>query len=168
VRLDNWSVTFNYRSNRVLCKFNQSELLHSYLNQGDAAFTAESFTRQWVVSRWSNIRLSAPQIQTFVNYKSIVHISALRRRNNRAIAQAVSRWVPTAVAQVGAQVRSCGICGAHSGTTACFLRGLGFPLSILIPPNLPHSSSSIIRGKYNRPVSGQRTKWTQSRPTPRN
>jgi hypothetical protein len=29
-------------------------------------------------------------------------------------------------------------------------------------------SSSIIRGWYNRPISGRRTKWTQSRPTPRN
>jgi hypothetical protein len=47
-----------------------------------------------------------------------------------------------------------------------FLRVLRFPLPILIPPTAPHSS--IIRGWYNRPNSGRRTKWTQSHHTPRN
>jgi hypothetical protein len=42
-----------------------------------------------------------------------------------------------------------------------------FPLSILIPPTAPHSSSSIIRGWYNKPISGRCTKWAQSHPTPR-
>jgi hypothetical protein len=79
----------------------------------------------------------------------------------RAIAQAVSRRLPTATARVRAQVRSCGICGGRSGTGAGSLR---FPLPILIPPTVPHSSS-IIRGWYNRPVSGRRTK---SHSTPRN
>jgi hypothetical protein len=49
---------------------------------------------------------------------------------------------------------------------AGFLRVLRFPLPILIPLNAWYSSS-IIRGWYNRPVSGQITKWTQSHPTPR-
>jgi hypothetical protein len=39
----------------------------------------------------------------------------------RAIAQAVSRLLPTAAALVRAQVRSCGICGGQSGTEAGFL-----------------------------------------------
>jgi hypothetical protein len=55
--------------------------------------------------------------------------------------------LPTAVAQVGAQFRSCGICGGHSSTEAGFFRVLRFPLP-LIPPAL-HSSSTI-RGWYNR------------------
>jgi hypothetical protein len=84
----------------------------------------------------------------------------------RAIAQAVSRRLPTAAARVRSQVKSCGICGGQSGTVTCFLRVLPFPLPILIPPTAPHSSS-IIRGWYNRPVSGQRTKWTQSHPNPK-
>jgi hypothetical protein len=41
--------------------------------------------------------------------------------DGRAIAQAVSHWLPTAVARVRSQVRSCGICGAQSGTGAGFL-----------------------------------------------
>jgi hypothetical protein len=55
----------------------------------------------------------------------------------RAIAQAVSRWFPTAAARVQSQVRSCGICGGQSVTGAGFLRVLRFPLPILIPPTAP-------------------------------
>jgi hypothetical protein len=86
----------------------------------------------------------------------------------RAIAQVVSCRLPIAAAWVRAQVRSCGIYGGQSGSGAGFLRVLRFSLPILIPPTAPHSSSSIIRGWYNRPVSGRCTKWTQSHPTPRN
>jgi hypothetical protein len=82
----------------------------------------------------------------------------------RVIAQADIRRLPMAAARVRAQVSSCEICGWQSGTGAGFLRVLRFPLPILIPPTAPHSSS-IIRGWYNRPVSGRRTKWTQSHPT---
>jgi hypothetical protein len=55
--------------------------------------------------------------------------------------QAVSRLLPTAAAGVRPQVISCGICGGQSNTGACFLRVLRFPLSILILPTAPHSSS---------------------------
>jgi hypothetical protein len=82
------------------------------------------------------------------------------------IAQAISRWLPTAAARVRAQVRSCGICGGQSGTGACFLRVFRFPLPILIPPTARHSS--IIWCLYNTVSSGRRTKWTQSHPTTRN
>jgi hypothetical protein len=87
--------------------------------------------------------------------------------SGRVIAQAVSRRFPTAATRVRAQVRSCGIWGGQSGTGAGFLRVLRLPLPILIPPTAPHSSSSIIRGWYNRPVSDRRTKWSQSHLTQR-
>jgi hypothetical protein len=46
---------------------------------------------------------------------------------------------------------------------AGFLRVFRFPLPILIPPTAPHSSWSMIRCWYNRPVNGRRTNWSQSR-----
>jgi hypothetical protein len=58
-----------------------------------------------------------------------------------AIAQAVSRWLPTATARVRARVWSSGICGGQSGAGAGFLRVLRFPLPIFIPPNSPSSQS---------------------------
>jgi hypothetical protein len=69
----------------------------------------------------------------------------------RAIAQAVSRWLPTAAARVRAWVWSCGICGGQSGAGAGFLRVLRFPLPIFIPSNSPQLPSSIILGWYSRP-----------------
>jgi hypothetical protein len=64
--------------------------------------------------------------QTPFYYTNFIH--------GRAIAQAVSRWLPTAVARV----RSSGICG-ESGAGTGFLRVLRFPLKIFIPPNSPSS-----------------------------
>jgi hypothetical protein len=55
----------------------------------------------------------------------------------RAVAQAVSRWLPTAAAPGSRPVRSCGICGGQSGTGAGFLQVLRFPLPIIIAPNSP-------------------------------
>jgi hypothetical protein len=84
-----------------------------------------------------------------------VHISnALGGRllQGRAIAQAVSRWFPTAAARVRTQVRSCGICGGQSAQWGKFC-----------PSTAPHSSC-IIWDWYNRPISGRRTEWTQSHP----
>jgi hypothetical protein len=69
----------------------------------------------------------------------------------RAIAQAVSRWLPTAAARVRARVWSRGICGGQSGAGAGFLRVLRFPLPIFIPPIAPQPSSCVIWGLYNRP-----------------
>jgi hypothetical protein len=63
-----------------------------------------------------------------------------------AIAQAVSRWLPTAVARVQSRVWSSGICGGQSGAGADFLRVLRFPLPFFIPPTAPQSPSPIIWG----------------------
>jgi hypothetical protein len=48
-------------------------------------------------------------------------------RFGRAIAQAVSRWFPTAAARVRARVWPSGICGGPSGAGAGFLRYFDFP-----------------------------------------
>jgi hypothetical protein len=70
----------------------------------------------------------------------------------RAIAQAVSRQLPTAAAWVQAQILPCEICGGQRGAGAGFLQLLRFPLPIFIKPIAPQSPSSIIWGWYNRPV----------------
>jgi hypothetical protein len=70
---------------------------------------------------------------------------------DRAIAQVVSRWLPTVAARVRAWVWSSGICGGQSGAGAGFLRVLRFPLSNFIPPIAPQSPSPIIWGWYIRP-----------------
>jgi hypothetical protein len=55
----------------------------------------------------------------------------------RAVAQAISRWLPTAVPRVRVRA-ACGIRGGQSGTGAGFLRELRFSLPI-IPPISPSS-----------------------------
>jgi hypothetical protein len=75
------------------------------------------------------------------------------------IAQAVSRWLPTAAARVRAWVWSSGICGRKSGDGAGFLRVPRFPPAKLHSPKF--SIIIIIRGRYNRPFSGRRAEWTQ-------
>jgi hypothetical protein len=55
----------------------------------------------------------------------------------RAVAQALSRWLPTAAARVRFRA-ACGVYGAQSGTGAGFPQVLQFPLPI-IPPISPSS-----------------------------
>jgi hypothetical protein len=62
----------------------------------------------------------------------------------RAIAQEVSRWLPTATARIRSRVWSSGICSGQSGAGAGFLRVLRFPLPITISPIAPQSPSPII------------------------
>jgi hypothetical protein len=54
---------------------------------------------------------------------------------SRAVAQTVSRWLPTAAARVRVRA-ACGVGGGQSGTGAGFLRVIRFPLPI-IPPISP-------------------------------
>jgi hypothetical protein len=51
----------------------------------------------------------------------------------RAVAQAVSRWLPTAAARVHVRA-ALGVCGGQSGFGAGFLRVLRFPLPISPSP----------------------------------
>jgi hypothetical protein len=55
----------------------------------------------------------------------------------RVVAQAVSRWIPTAAARVRVRA-ACWVCVGQSGTGSDFLRVLRFPLPI-IPPISPSS-----------------------------
>jgi hypothetical protein len=66
-----------------------------------------------------------------------ISTSRLNKLAGRAVALAVSRWLPTAAARVRVRA-ACGVCGGQSGTGAGFLRVLRFPLPI-IPPISPSS-----------------------------
>jgi hypothetical protein len=59
----------------------------------------------------------------------------------RVIAEAVSRWLPTAAAQVWAKVRLCGICGGQNRTGGRFS-----PSTSVSPPNT-HSNDCSTRNK---------------------
>jgi hypothetical protein len=104
---------------------------------------------------WS-LQVKSPKIKKCIltaglNIVALQH-TELRNRMGRAIAQAVSRRLPTAAAQVRVRDRSCGICGGQSGAEVGFLRVLRFPLPIFIPSIAPQSPLTIIWGWYNRPV----------------
>jgi hypothetical protein len=107
-------------------------------------------------------------MQNLSSLNLVRHIRKLIQELKRdvLVVQMVNHQFPTMVARVRARVRSCGICGGQSGTGAGFFRVLQFPLPILILPTAP-DSSPINQGWYNRLVSGQRTKWTQSHSTSR-
>jgi hypothetical protein len=81
-----------------------------------------------------------------------------------AIAHAVSHQLPTLAAQLRGQVRLCGICGQQRGT------GGRVSSRTSVSPATHSTESSTLAiiyhlGLYNRPNSGQYTKWTQP-PTP--
>jgi hypothetical protein len=70
-------------------------------------------------------------------FLSVLQSNIRKSLFGRAVAQAVSRWLPTAAARVRVRA-ACGACGGQSGTGAGFLRVLRFPLTI-IPPSSPLS-----------------------------
>jgi hypothetical protein len=154
-----WSLSFFCR---ILCSFAAVTLCKTWLQSWvafwcffyDADSSSDNTGSKCWIDKWL--------IGRHLKGNSRFPMKVLRR----VIAQVVSRRLPKAATRVRSQVRSCGICGGQSGSGASFLRVLRFLLPILIPPTAQHSST-IIRSWYNRPVSGRRTKWAQSQPTPR-
>jgi hypothetical protein len=60
----------------------------------------------------------------------------------RAVAQAVSPWLPTVAARVRVRA-ACGVCSGQSGTVAGFLRALRFPLPIIPPISPSHNHPGL-------------------------
>jgi hypothetical protein len=65
------------------------------------------------------------------------HSIKVYQNKGRAVAQAISRWLPTAAPRVLIRA-ACGLCGEQNGIRAGFLRVLRFSLPI-IPPISPSS-----------------------------
>jgi hypothetical protein len=86
----------------------------------------------WPQCRVDPIRLHPPLYQLRKLRADVLSVKA-----GRAVAQAVSRWLPTAAARFRVRA-ACGVCGGQSGTGAGFLRVLRFSLPI-IPPISPSS-----------------------------
>jgi hypothetical protein len=75
-------------------------------------------------------------MEIFLSFRSCLLLAVIVTvQLRRAVARAVSRWLPTAAARVRVRA-TCGGCGGQSGTGAGFLRVLRFPLRI-IPPISP-------------------------------
>jgi hypothetical protein len=66
-------------------------------------------------------------------------VQVLDRTAGCAVAQAVSRWLPTAAACVRGRSGHMGFVVDKAGSGAGFLRVLRFPLPIIIPPISPSS-----------------------------
>jgi hypothetical protein len=84
--------------------------------------TAGSGTANTILIR-KEIRTSGKNVWRLLYFKCVNICGRIVRSagEGRAIAQAVSRWLPTAAARIRSQVKSCGICGGQSGI------GAGFP-----------------------------------------
>jgi hypothetical protein len=80
---------------------------------------------------------------------------------DRAVAQAVSSWLPRAAAQVRVRA-TCGVCDGQSSVGAGFLRVLRFPLPIIPPISI----IIITWGWHSRPISDRSAEWTQIDYTP--
>jgi hypothetical protein len=71
----------------------------------------------------------------------LANVNFLHGNKGHAIAQPVSRRLPTAAARVRTEIRTCGTCGGQSGTGIGFLRVLQFPLLILL--HIHHQVDSV-------------------------
>jgi hypothetical protein len=139
------------------CNFNIRNMKHRVLRE-----------KYWKATCWKSLKNDERNILIWIlrtwelKVRGFIYLSLKLRWKGRAMAQAVSRRLPTVTARVRAQLMSSGICDGQSGTGAGFLRVLRFPLPIPIPPTAPHSSSTI-RGWYNMPVSWTEERWSQGR-----
>jgi hypothetical protein len=110
--------------------------------------------------------LSSSTVNLLTSNLSVLHCTGRSGRvyHGCAVAPAVSRRLPAAAARVRARVKSCGICGGHSGTGAGFLPVLRFPLPLIHSTNCSQSSPSITHCWYNKPINDRSNSGLGSTP----
>jgi hypothetical protein len=126
--------------------------------------TMPSVTRYMTVNNKLEIKWKEVVVAYFFKVLSKFFLEGLKRTmknlsqdsrcRGRAIAQAVSRWLPTAAVRGSRPGRHVGFCGGQSGAVAGFIRVLRSPL-----PNSFHQlrqknyhhHQSVIGDMYNRP-----------------
>jgi hypothetical protein len=84
--------------------------------------------------------------------------SQLHNCDDRAIAQAFSRWLATAAFRIRAWVWSSGICGGQSGAGAALSENFGFSCESSFHQIL-HLHNHL--GQVQEARSGRRAEWTQ-------
>jgi hypothetical protein len=139
----------------ILSQFDPAHTISSYLSKIHFNIVHPPTSWSWHLILFVDLITQIIQFRRFISFMENVQFT---NHNGHAVAQAVSRWLPTAAVQN--HVRSaCGVWGGQSSTGVGFVRVLRFPWPI-IPPISP-SSIIIIRGWHNRPISGRSAEWIQ-------
>jgi hypothetical protein len=79
------------------------------------------------------------------------------------MAQAVSRWIPTAATRLRVRVRHVGFAVDKVVLGQVFSEYFGFPCQSY---STNFSTIILIRGWHNRPIGGRSAEWTQLDSTP--
>jgi hypothetical protein len=122
---------------------------------GSKTKTSLGYSQKW------RRNFSLKHLLTFNEPHSVIR-QKIELIKGRAVAQAVSRWFPTAAARVRVRAEHKGWTKRHWGRFR--------PSTPVSPANHDSTNFSIIIivwGWHNRLISGRRTKCIQSHPTPR-
>jgi hypothetical protein len=128
-----------------------------YLFVAAASRLAGNCNPFWQLPAWPTVRVHTDDIIERRNIEFIASsVLCNVQGEGRAVAQAVSRRLPTAAVRVRAQVKSRGICGGQSGMRQLCSEYSYFFCQLSFH-RLLHTHQLIIWGWYNRPNSGRRT-----------
>jgi hypothetical protein len=154
----NWSSGLRYTqvssTNSILIHLRLYEIVLPVHGVSKMYLPAEIFCSQTLMKKFKNAKKKRRNI-LFTMGETTEGNGCLKK--GRAIAQAVSRWLPTAEARVQGLVKwdlwwTKWRCDRFSPSTS------GSPTNL---HSIKFSIITITRGRYNRPFSSRRAEWTQ-------